>query len=114
MQKGAEGSFAPLCMAIMVLMKKILLLLSLLLVVGCVSSSGSAFVSPEGESIYYTKCNVSEEGCLKDIAENCPSGYNTINTETHMGGILADLIPGPVRWWSITYSCKEEETKSQP
>ena len=76
---------------------------------GCASTGDSAFVGPEGESIYFTKCNVSQEGCLKEIAEHCPSGYNTINTETHMGGILADLIPGPVRWWSITYSCKEEQ-----
>ena len=92
-------------------MKKTSLTLSilLLLVVGCASTGDSAFVGPEGESIYFTKCNVSQEGCLKEIAEHCPSGYNTINTETHMGGILADLIPGPVRWWSITYSCKEEQ-----
>ena len=95
-------------------MKKILLLLSLLLVVGCASTSDSAFVSPDGGSIYFTKCSVSQGGCLEEIAEVCPSGYNTINLETRKGGLLSDRIPGQVRWWSITYSCKEEETKSQP
>ena len=48
-------------------MKKTSLTLSilLLLVVGCASTGDSAFVGPEGESIYFTKCNVSQEGCLK-------------------------------------------------
>ena len=65
----------------------------------------TSFSSPTGSSLFKTKCNVDTSKCFAEASSKCSGSYNVIDSESHAGGTLADILPGPVTWYSMTYEC---------
>jgi len=43
---------------------------------------------------------------MQKASKSCSGGeYRVISSESHAGGAVADVFPGPVTWYSITYKC---------
>jgi hypothetical protein len=72
---------------------------------GCMQTTGPSFNGPTGEAINTAKCSQSTVGCLQTASQVCGGPYSIIGSEHHMGGVLADAIPGPVPWYTMAYRC---------
>jgi hypothetical protein len=71
--------------------------------------SSTSFVGPSGEQIHSTKCSSSPQGCFQEAAKTCGGPYRTLDSESHAGGTVADILPGPVTWYGLTYSCGKSD-----
>ena len=77
----------------------------LALLASCATASAGTFTGPDGRPINQTKCRFSSRGCYDEAHDTCHGPYQIIDSESHAGGMLADLLPGPVTWYSFTYTC---------
>ncbi len=77
----------------------------LALLASCIAASAETFTGPDGRPVNQTKCRFSPKGCYDEAHETCHGPYQIIDSESHAGGMLADLFPGPVTWYSFTYAC---------
>jgi S1-C subfamily serine protease len=59
------------------------------------------------QSVNSVKCNIDFKNCLETIRSVCGSKYHIHSRGHHMGGLLADIIPGPIVWYTAVYSCGE-------
>ena len=71
---------------------------------GC-APTNTAFVGPSGATDNTTKCSRSPEECFQTAAKTCGGPYAVIDSESHAGGVFADIVPGPVTWYRMTYEC---------
>lgn len=76
-----------------------------LLAVGCGAEGVTEAHSASGASSYTAKCKSSSADCVAMARERCPDGYDLLQSESHAGGVLADAIPGPVTWYTMTFRC---------
>ena len=89
---------------------KNLLLLSLALLAGC-SSTEVVKTNAYGDDAYKVKCKNTPEACLEEAYTKCNGGtFTTLYSDSHAGGILADLMPGPTTWFALTFKCGGEGT----
>ena len=51
------------------------------------------------------KCSITPQQCLAAASQTCGGGYQVVDSESHAGGLLADTVPGPVTWYSMTFVC---------
>jgi hypothetical protein len=88
-------------------MKFILITLSALLLTGCATTSVKEYRGPDGRAIKTVKCSSERTKCFVEASSSCPDGgsYQVLSSESHAGGLLADALPGPVTWYSMTFSC---------
>ena len=83
-----------------------------LLLVSCAGTSVKEFQSPDGTAVKTVKCNVDSQKCFVAASESCAGGtYRVVSSESHAGGTLADVIPGPVTWYGMTYVCGPSDGK---
>lgn len=73
--------------------------------------SGSGDV--RAQSFNTVKCNIDFKNCLETIRSVCGGKYDIHSRGAHMGGLLADIIPGPIVWYTAVYSCSKI-SKSPP
>ena len=88
-------------------MRSHLTLLSVVLLTGCVTPTISEYQAPDGTKLKKVKCTSDSQKCLVTASQSCPDGgtYRVISSESHAGGLVADLIPGPATWYGMTYAC---------
>jgi hypothetical protein len=48
---------------------------------------------------------------MKKAAAFCEGSYQVIGSESHSGGLVADILPGPVKWYSLTFLCGKSDGK---
>ena len=90
--------------------KKILVLVVVAsFLAGCVTPTGKSFTGPTGTIINSVKCNVSPDGCFEHASKICSGPYKVISSESHAGGLVADLLPGPVTWYGMTFECGKSD-----
>jgi hypothetical protein len=77
----------------------------------CDLTSGNTFASPSGAVVNTAKCSHSSDSCLQKAAATCVGPYQVIDSESHPGGALADVVPGPVTWYGMTYQCGRSDGK---
>ena len=66
----------------------------------------SAGQSAESGAAYFkAKCKSQIEDCLADAQSQCGGEFTVIHRESHAGGLLADALPGPVPWYTVTFRC---------
>lgn len=70
-----------------------------------ISASADSFIGPSGKTVQQVKCGHSPKGCYEEAHSTCQGPYQIIDSESHAGGLVADLLPGPVTWYSFTYVC---------
>ena len=77
------------------------------LLAGCATTSTSQFQAPDGTMVQTVKCSADPSKCFALASQSCPNGgtYRVLASESHAGGLLADILPGPVTWYSMTYAC---------
>src|SRR5215475_15873778 len=71
---------------------------------GCCSAQ--TIVGPSGKPVHRAKCSQSPAGCYEQATRDCRGGsYQILDSESHAGGLLADILPGPVTWYTMSYVC---------
>jgi len=70
---------------------------------GC--AANTSFVGPSGSQVQAAKCSVSQQGCYQEASKICHGSDQVLDSESHAGGLVADILPGPVTWYGMTYSC---------
>ena len=82
-------------------------LVALGLIGGCATTGVSEFKAPDGSTVKSVKCVSNPQRCFVAASQSCPDNgtYRVVASESHAGGILADLIPGPATWYGMTYAC---------
>jgi hypothetical protein len=78
---------------------------------GCMETTNQSFNGPSGTAVETAKCNQSSTSCLQKAAQTCGGPYLVLDSESHAGGLLADVIAGPVTWYSMTYQCGRSDGK---
>ena len=63
------------------------------------------FIGPSGQPIYRAECKADPSDCLRSAGATCQGPYQVVDSESHAGGMLADILPGPVTWFSMLYQC---------
>src|SRR5262245_21863281 len=80
---------------------------------GCCSAQ--TIVGPSGKPlgpIHRAKCSQSPACCYEQATSDCRGGsYQIRHSESHAGGLLADIIPGPVTWYTMSYVCGPSDGK---
>lgn len=76
---------------------------------GCVSSAGESIPGPSGAVMNEAKCNGSPNGCLKKAADTCKGPYQVLDSSSNSGGLIADVMPGPVTWYRMSYQCGKSD-----
>tara|TARA_R110001606_G_scaffold361754_7_gene515104 strand:- start:601 stop:1020 length:420 start_codon:yes stop_codon:yes gene_type:complete len=83
-----------------------------ILITACAASNIKEYVGPDGKSIKTVKCNQHFEECFELASSSCSGGtYQVINSESHAGGLLSDILAGPVTWYGMTYYCGASDGK---
>lgn len=79
---------------------------------GCLETAGNSFNGPSGTPVNTAKCAYSSTGCLKEASESCKGGpYQVLDSDSHSGGLVADIVAGPVTWYALTYRCGPSDGK---
>ena len=86
-------------------------LIAMLFVTGCQTAGTESYTGPSGKMVHQTKCKISNVECFKKASSVCKGPYKVISSDTHAGGILADWIPGPITWYTMSYRCGEVDGK---
>lgn len=81
----------------------------LALLASYVVASAETFIGPSGKPVQQTKCSHSPKGCYNEAHNTCRGPYQIIDSESHAGGLFADILPGPVTWYSFTYICGKSD-----
>ena len=74
-----------------------------------VAQTVEQFPSPSGVTVSFVKCGGKSSKCMKKAAAFCKGSYQVIGSESHAGGLIADILPGPVPWYSITFLCGKSD-----
>jgi hypothetical protein len=74
---------------------------------GCGAGNVKKAIGPDGSEIFSTKCKSDTAECFSTAGKTCDGSYKVLSSESHAGGVLADLLPGPVTWYGMTYVCGE-------
>jgi hypothetical protein len=90
-----------------------IMLLMLLFLTGCGTTSVTEYQAPDGTTIKTTKCSADSKECFQTASKSCPNSgsYRVVSSESHAGGIFADILPGPVTWYGMTYVCGPSDGK---
>ena len=67
------------------------------------------FIGPSGKPVETVKCKGSPKQCFVQANKSCGGAYQVVSSESHAGGLLADLIPGPVTWYGMVYECGKSD-----
>lgn len=61
---------------------------------------------PSGAVASSVKCRSNSDKCMRAAGKHCKDGpYQVIDSESHAGGLVADIMPGPFVWYSLTFQC---------
>jgi len=83
------------------------------LMAGCATTTVKEYQAPDGTSIKTVKCTSDPTKCFEQASKSCSNGgsYRVISSESHAGGLIADLMPGPITWYSMTFACGPSDAK---
>ncbi len=93
------------------------LIIALFSLAGCAGTTVKEFRAPDGTTMKNVKCNMDSQKCFVSASESCKESngsYRVIASHSNAGGTLADIIPGPVTWYNMTYSCGPSDGKGMP
>lgn len=68
-------------------------------------SAAETVLAPNGKRLHIAKCQINPTSCYAEATSVCRGPYQVLDSESHAGGLLADILPGPVRWYSFLYQC---------
>ena len=71
----------------------------------CVEPQQTSAIGPSGQTMLVAKCSQSPNGCYQKASETCSGSYQVLDSYSKSGGLVADVLPGPVTWYYMTYQC---------
>lgn len=79
---------------------------------GCGTSTVRQAIAPDGKMAATVKCKSDSLSCLEAASESCNGGsFQVLSSNSHSGGLVADIMPGPVTWYQMTYRCGPTDGK---
>ncbi len=66
-------------------------------------------IAPDGRQIITVKCARNPSKCMSEARQVCKGNYQVLDSESHAGGLLADIMPGPVTWYGMAISCGKSD-----
>ena len=77
------------------------------LINGCATTSVTQFQAPDGTSVKTVKCSSDATKCFSAASQSCSGKgtYKVVSSASRSGGLAADILPGPVTWYYMTYIC---------
>jgi hypothetical protein len=74
---------------------------------GCATTNVTQFQAPDGTAVKTVKCSSDATKCFNAASQSCPDEgtYKVISSASRAGGLAADILPGPVTWYYMTYVC---------
>lgn len=80
---------------------------SIILLTGCAAGPQvKSYVGPTGETIRTVRCTKETSSCFEKASEFCNSGsYRVVDSYRNAGGLVADVLPGPVTWYTMSIVC---------
>jgi hypothetical protein len=88
--------------------------IALLLIAGCATTKVSDLRAPDGTNMKTVKCSSDSQKCFASAIESCKETnglYKVVASHSNAGGTVADLFPGPVTWYGMTYVCGASDGK---
>lgn len=89
-------------------MKKLVMLsTSIVLLAGCnAGPQVKSYTGPTGEELSTVRCTRETSACFEKASEACDGGsYRVTNSYRNAGGLWADVLPGPVTWYTMNIAC---------
>ncbi len=75
-------------------------------VASCASPSAETVTAPDGQALTTVRCTSKTSKCFAKAQEVCHGQpYRVTNSYSNAGGFGADLLPGPVTWYTMTLQC---------
>jgi len=74
-------------------------------VAACNTGKTESVIGPTGTQVHTTKCSQSSTQCFAVANATCRGPYSVVDSYSKAGGLLADIAPGPVTWYYMTYQC---------
>lgn len=75
-------------------------------VAGCAEPEVTTVQGPSGAEISTARCTRESDQCMAKAAEVCAGGpYQVIESYRNAGGVAADVLPGPVTWYTLRFQC---------
>ncbi len=65
--------------------------------------------TPSGVTVSQVKCRSNAAKCMKSAGKHCSGSYQVIDSDSHAGGLAADLMPGPFTWYSLIFLCGKSD-----
>lgn len=91
-------------------MRRIAIFVAAALMAACLAQNSEvSFTGPSGQQIHSAKCSRAPEGCYAQASKACGGPYQILDSDSHAGGLLADVMPGPVTWYNLTYNCGKSD-----
>ncbi|MBM2292578.1 hypothetical protein JQX09_11680 [Sulfitobacter pseudonitzschiae] len=75
----------------------------------CVEPQQTSIVGPSGQNMLVAKCSQSPNACYQKASDTCSGSYQVLDSYSKAGGLLADVLPGPVTWYYMTYQCGQTD-----
>ena len=95
-------------------MRSTLTIIALLALTGCAATSVNDMRAPDGSALKNVKCNMDSQKCFVTASASCKETdglYRVVASHSNAGGTLADIFPGPVTWYNMTYTCGPSDGK---
>ena len=89
----------------MIIRTKLFALIALL--AGCAAGPKvESYIGPTGEKQSTIRCTKETSPCFQKASEVCNGGsYRVTNSYRNSGGMMADVLPGPVTWYTMSIVC---------
>jgi hypothetical protein len=91
-----------------------ILTITLFSLAGCAGTTVNELQAPNGSAMKNVKCNMDSQKCFVSASESCKAtdgSYRVVSSHSNAGGTLADVIPGPLTWYNMTYICGPSDGK---
>lgn len=73
---------------------------------GCSGEEVKTVSGPSGAEMATVRCTRTADQCLAKASAACNGGsYQVIESYSNAGGLVADLMPGPVTWFTMRFQC---------
>jgi len=84
---------------------RVLVGVAVLMLAGCQGTPSEPVIGPSGQALQETKCSRSPNACYNEAAKACGGPYQVLDSSSNSGGLVADVLPGPVTWYRFSYRC---------
>ena len=86
------------------------LLTLICLLTGCLAGAKvKSYTGPTGELVSTIRCTQETGTCFEKASQQCNGPYRVTDSYRNAGGLFADVIPGPVTWYTMSIICGKSD-----